>query len=149
MTSSWRACSTCKKEIPFGQTYYICSVSTCQSKATNYVFCGIACWDAHVPVERHRSESAGALERRAPKAPEGPAEGKRKIIATAPVKPPTEEEILVVVSKVRKYVADRSGMNTSAGVYSILTDKIKELCDRAIEEARAHGRKTVMDRDVH
>lgn len=39
-------------------------------------------------------------------------------------------------------------MNTSAGVYTILTERIKRVCDLAIEEARRQGRKTVMDRDV-
>ncbi|MBY0371619.1 hypothetical protein K2X33_13105 [bacterium] len=58
-----------------------------------------------------------------------------------------DEEVLVVVSKVRKYVSERSGMNTSASVYDVLTDKIKGLCDRAIDQARADGRKTLMDRD--
>jgi histone H3/H4 len=57
--------------------------------------------------------------------------------------------VLVVVTKVRKYIADKSGMNTSAGVYEELTEKIKRLCDLAIEEARVQGRKTVMDRDFH
>jgi hypothetical protein len=131
------------------QTYYVCSVSTCQGKVTNYVFCSIPCWDAHVPTERHKPDSAGALERRAPHtaAPEG-AEPRRIVVASAAAKPQGEEELLVVLSKVRKYIADRSGMNTSASVYSALTERIKRMCDLAIETARSQGRKTVMDRDV-
>lgn len=57
-------------------------------------------------------------------------------------------EILVVASKVKKYIADRSGMNTSASAFEALTDRIRWLCDKAIEKAREDGRKTVMDRDI-
>jgi histone H3/H4 len=48
---------------------------------------------------------------------------------------------------VRKYIHDRSGLNTSASAYDALTEKIQRLCDAAIETAKADGRKTVMDRD--
>ena len=58
-----------------------------------------------------------------------------------------ETDVLVVVSKVRKYIHDRSGLNTSASAYDALTEKIQRLCDAAIETAKADGRKTVMDRD--
>ncbi len=58
-----------------------------------------------------------------------------------------DDEILVVVSKVKKYIADRSGMNTSASVMDALTARVRYLCDQAIVEARNDGRKTVMDRD--
>jgi len=57
-------------------------------------------------------------------------------------------EILVVASKVKKYISDRSGMNTSASAFEGLTDRIRWLCDKAIEKAREDGRKTVMDRDI-
>lgn len=60
----------------------------------------------------------------------------------------SDDEILVVVSKVRKYIADRSGMNTSASAYEELTRRIKRLCDAAIDTAQGQGRKTVMDRDI-
>ncbi len=81
---------------------------------------------------------------------DGPA---KRVVASAPsggAKSPSsvEDEVLVVVTKVRKYIADKSGMNTSAGVYDALTERIKRICDRAIETARSQGRKTVMDRDV-
>jgi len=151
MSQTWKKCSSCKKDILCGQTYYVCSVSTCQGRSTNYAFCSIPCWDAHVPVERHKPESAGALERRAPATPEAEAErAPRRVIAAKPTAGASsvEDEVLVVVSKVRKYIADKSGMNTSAGVYDVLTERIKLICDRAIETARSQGRKTVMDRDV-
>jgi histone H3/H4 len=57
------------------------------------------------------------------------------------------QDVLVVVSKMKAYVKARSGMNTSDGVTDVLSDKIRKLCDAAIEVALADGRKTVMDRD--
>jgi histone H3/H4 len=59
----------------------------------------------------------------------------------------TEGEILVVVSKLKKYISDRSGMNTAQSVMSVLSDRLRKLCDQAIQEAQREGRKTVMDRD--
>lgn len=147
--SAFRKCSSCKKDILIGSTYYVCSVSTCRGNATNYAFCSISCWDAHIPVERHRGDSAGAIEKTA--VAEAPAkEGARRIIAGSPAPKASgagEDDVLVVVSKVRKYIQDRSGMNTSASVYDLLTEQIKRACDLAIDEARTQGRKTVMDRD--
>ena len=130
--------------------HYICSISGCRSHATNYVFCDIGCWDAHVPVERHREESAAAIEKRSPRSAEAdrPEADKKRIVVQDSKSGLSDDEALVVVSKVRKYVADKSGLSTSAGVYEVLTRRIKVLCDRAIEEAKRQGRKTVMDRDV-
>lgn len=56
-------------------------------------------------------------------------------------------EILVVASKLKGYIRDKSGMNTSAAVMPALSGKIRALCDQAIENAKKDGRKTVMDRD--
>jgi hypothetical protein len=136
-----------------GQTYYVCSVSTCNSRSTQYVFCSVACWDAHVPVERHRGDSAGAIEKKAPLTvePDKPVEGKRRVVPGAPNKAASSEsddDILVVASKIRKYINDKSGMNVSASLYEALSEKLRGLCEMAIESARADGRKTVMDRDV-
>ena len=58
-----------------------------------------------------------------------------------------KEESLVVVSKLKKYIKDQSGMSTSGSVAATLTGKIRSLCDDAIEKAQSDGRKTVMDRD--
>jgi histone H3/H4 len=66
--------------------------------------------------------------------------------APAPVKS-VEKEVLVVVSKVKKYIIDRSEMNTSDRIMPILSDKIRLLCDGAIDSARQEGRKTVLERD--
>ncbi len=56
-------------------------------------------------------------------------------------------EVLVVASKVKSYIRARSSMNTSATVLDALSNKIRGLCDEAIERAKTDGRKTVMDRD--
>ncbi|MGD2124475.1 MAG: hypothetical protein PVG99_00255 [Desulfobacteraceae bacterium] len=58
-----------------------------------------------------------------------------------------EKEVLVVVSKLKKYIRSVSGMNTAGNVAPALSDTIRNLCDQAIEKAKADGRKTVMDRD--
>ena len=57
------------------------------------------------------------------------------------------DEVLVVVSKLKTYIKEQAGMNTSGNVAAALSDKIRELCDNAVESARKDGRKTVMDRD--
>lgn len=56
-------------------------------------------------------------------------------------------EILVVASKLKNYIRERSDMNTSDAVMDALSDALRTLCDEAIERAREAGRKTVMDRD--
>lgn len=58
------------------------------------------------------------------------------------------QPVLVVASKVKNYIKDRSGMNTSGKVMEALSERIRNLCDQAIESAKREGRKTVMDRDV-
>jgi hypothetical protein len=51
------------------------------------------------------------------------------------------------VSKLKKYVRDQSGMNTSDGAVSPLSNHLRSLCREAIRHANEEGRKTVMDRD--
>lgn len=58
-----------------------------------------------------------------------------------------EKEVLVVASKLKTYIREASGMNTSANVMPAISDIIRKACDQAIERARADGRKTVKDRD--
>jgi hypothetical protein len=52
--SYFRLCSSCKKELPFGSAFYRCSVSTCNRARMPLTFCSVACFEAHVPVVRHR-----------------------------------------------------------------------------------------------
>ncbi len=163
---AWKKCSACKKPIPFGSVYWVCSVSTCNRKRVALWFCSVPCWDAHLPIMSHRR--AWAEERRAPRkgeaedpepavaprAPARPAEpAKPKPID--PIKPPSpakkespmEKEVLVVASKIKGYVREKSGMNTSASVLEAISERIRAMCDAAIETAKSDGRKTVMDRD--
>ncbi len=58
-----------------------------------------------------------------------------------------DNEVLIVASKLKNYIRAKSGMNTSASVLGVLSEKVRQLCDQAIESARADGRKTVKDRD--
>ena len=58
------------------------------------------------------------------------------------------KEVLVVASKVKAYIKSKGGMNTSATAIDALSDKVRELCDAAIENAKNDKRKTVKDRDV-
>ncbi len=159
--SHWRLCSTCKNEISFGQRYWTCSVSTCNRVHTALVFCSLPCWESHVPMMRHRD--AWADEQRAP---HRQGQGAEQPHAAAPAatssKPPAgrtavrdhgnasgglPRDILIVASKMKNYIKAKSGMNTSERVLEPLSDKVRELCDDAIERARAEGRKTVLDRD--
>ncbi|HXZ84827.1 MAG TPA: hypothetical protein VEI82_05000 [Myxococcota bacterium] len=145
-------------------------MSTCNRKRTGLVFCSTSCWDAHLPLMNHRE--AWAEERRAPtreaflheqaaqaSAPQASPAAKARPAAqpSAPaLRPPPPrpapapeppEEILVVVSKLKAYVRQRSGMNTSDAVAAVLSDQLRRLCDRAIQSAQRDGRRTVMERD--
>jgi len=60
----------------------------------------------------------------------------------------TDRDILVVVSKLKKYIKDRSGMNCSDAVADVLSDHVRVLCDESIRAAGRDERKTVLDRDV-
>lgn len=57
-------------------------------------------------------------------------------------------EVLVVASKVKSYIKEKGGMNTSGAVPEELSKRVLALLDKAVENAKADGRKTVMDRDV-
>lgn len=158
--TAFRVCSTCKQEIAFGAGYYVCNVSTCNRKATDFAFCSVACWDAHVPTFRHRE--SWAVEKRAPSRAAWEAEQSRseaeateraaraaERVEPTPIVQTGEVpvDILVVASKLKAYVRARSGMNTSDSVLEILSDRLRELCDAAIDNASQAGRKTVLDRD--
>lgn len=134
-----RNCCVCKKPIMVGSQYYHCSVSTCNKKSNPQSYCSIQCWDVHVPVMNHKG--AWACEETAVS-----ATGVRKIVASTH-SPSTPKEILIVASKLKQYVKDTSDFNTSANVMDTLSDIVRMLCDKAIENARAQGRKTLMDRD--
>ncbi len=168
MKDFYRRCSICKTPIAWEAEYFTCSVSTCNQKRTALFFCSLPCWDAHLPESRHRD--AWAEKQVAPRAEEetpvekhaaGPTEKRRRVVSSRTVQPSeaasqetalltgegSSSDVLVVVSKLKGYIRDRSSMNTSSGVASVLSDHLRELADRAIVEAHRNERKTVLDRD--
>ncbi len=56
-------------------------------------------------------------------------------------------DVLVVASKIKNYIKDQGGMKTSGAVLEVLSDRLRAMCDQAMESARSDGRKTVLDRD--
>ena len=166
--TTWKRCNTCKKPIAFASNYFTCNVSTCNRKGTDFAFCSVSCWDAHVPVLRHRD--AWAEDQRAPTAAEWAARERAEAERAAAPRPEPRprpapmpaaaasapsggskedvpHDVLIVVSKLKAYVRARSGMNTSDAVADVLSDRVRALCDQAIDQARAMGRKTLLDRD--
>jgi histone H3/H4 len=195
---AWRHCSICRTSIGFGEPYFVCSVSTCNRKRNPLYFCSLACWEAHLPMMRHRdawAEQVGApteeewAKQQAEERPDADAdadddpapsrrapsfsdadidettgvrriseaardayhEAKRRRVVTQSDGDTQQDdlprEVLIVASKLKKYIKARSGMNTSEGVLSVLSDYVRRICNEAIRNAARDGRKTVMDRD--
>ena len=163
----FKLCSECKKPIAFSADYFRCSVSTCNRKRMGLYFCSVPCWDAHVPMMRHRdawAETAKAptreaylaelaeeaeerrqAEERETKSMSEEGEKGRRIVGLSDEGVP--KEVLIVVSKLKGYIKARSGMSTSDNVIEVLSQHLRDLCDQAITNAGTAGRKTVMDRD--
>lgn len=150
----WKKCSSCKNPIPYSTKYYVCSVSTCNGERTGYVFCSISCFERHLPGANHRS--AGAIEKVSPAnvSAQPTTHQPQRIMIRPQVSPVSSsqnksqiQEVLVIASRLKEYIQAQSEFNTSASVMNVLSDYLRVLCDRAIDNARADGRKTVMDRD--
>ncbi len=147
----WRKCGSCKKEIGFNTIYQVCNVSTCKK----LVFCSVDCWNLHNPVMNHKS--SWAEENRSPRkenfVPDAESTPRRIMVQSKPSSSTsstlsdTEDEILIVASKLKAYIKDKYDMNTAANVMEALSRDVRRLTDRAVEKARSEGRKTVMDRD--
>ena len=178
MAETWRRCNACKNPIPFHAKYWACSVSTCNRPRTGYVFCTVSCWDSHIAEARHRDAWAdekraptpdvwaremAANPEPAPAAPKpvanpGSAPVRRVVGDASPATAAAvegnvqladaEREVLIVVSKMKKYIKDRSGFNTSDAVAEVLSDHVRAICDDAIRAAARDERKTVLDRDM-
>ncbi len=56
-------------------------------------------------------------------------------------------ETLVVVSKVKKLIREKTQLNTSAGAIEALTKIVEAQALRAAQKAKEANRKTVLDRD--
>ena len=168
----WRKCSSCKQSIALGANYYVCSVSTCNGQRTGYVFCSVPCFERHLPAARHKD--AGAIEKKAPLKQDvadptsSSASGQgttgtsvpetrtpARVFANAnpaaarisPSAGSAPREVLVIASRLKDYIHVRSEYNTSSSVMDVLSDHLRIICQHAIDNARAEGRKTVMDRD--
>jgi hypothetical protein len=79
----------------------------------------------------------------------------RRVVGEAPPAPGgvalqdvSDRDMLIVVSKLKKYIKDRSGMNCSDAVAEVLSDHVRALADDSIRAAGRDERKTVLDRDV-
>jgi len=57
------------------------------------------------------------------------------------------DDALVVASKVKKMIKAEAGLSTSSQAIDQLTVRVQVVCLKAIENAKADKRKTVMDRD--
>ncbi len=158
----WKLCNICKKPIGFEQKYYTCSVSTCQSKRNPMLFCSVSCFEAHLPMMRHRdawAEEDKAPSQEAARAAEKAAENadslaatssppRRRVLGSTVDAPPTSKEILVVASKLKAFVREQSGMNTSDTVLPLLSDLLRSVSTTALRLAAQDGRKTIQARDV-
>lgn len=87
-----------------------------------------------------------------------PVPARRVVGETSPVLAATMEgvhladlvdrDMLIVISKLKKYIKDRSGMNCSDAVADVISDHVRVICDDSIRAAARDERKTVLDRDV-
>ena len=100
-------------------------------------------------IERERASLQALRPAEPSSGPSAAREPVRRIVGPSPgaKKPAIPRDVLVVVSKLKIYVRARSDMNTSDSVADLLSDKLRELCDEAIERARKAGRRTVLERD--
>jgi len=171
----WKKCSNCKQNIAYSTPYQRCSVTTCNHERTGLQFCSVSCWSAHVPIYRHRD--SWAIEETSPSKAQAQINEKnlnealpiqthpnpsapmvKKTFISQPMSETPQnvsamssnvntDDVLVVVSKLKNYIRERSEMNTSADVVEALSDHLRRVCDEAIQHARGDGRKTVMARD--
>jgi len=59
-----------------------------------------------------------------------------------------EKENLVVASKVKSYIKEAGDLKCSAKVIDALSEKVRDICDEAIDKAKKDKRKTVQERDI-
>ena len=117
-----------------------------------------AAWEAEQGLEKEKQQareareaagsSGGGASRAAPqpRAVDAP----RPTLASEPRRndmSDAEKEVLVVVSKIKAYIRATAGMNTSDAASTVLSERVRGLCDAAIAKAKGEGRKTVLDRD--
>lgn len=156
--NAWRRCSSCKADIPFEALYWVCSVSTCNSKRRGLFFCSVDCWEIHLPIMRHRSSSA--VERRSPSRASHQASQPKQSKRVASSGRPGEQapnltgefseppkEVLIVASRLTDFIEADYGLRVTQSALHALSAKVRRLADGAITRAGFDGRKTIMDRD--
>ena len=57
-------------------------------------------------------------------------------------------DVLVVTSKVKKFIKENGDCNTSSETVDVLSKAVEKLCRKGFESAKSDGRKTVMARDI-
>ena len=57
-------------------------------------------------------------------------------------------DLLVISSKVKKLIREKSEFNTSSEFLQILSKHVEKSCLEAVERVRADKRKTVKERDL-
>lgn len=57
-------------------------------------------------------------------------------------------DVLIVSSKIRKFVRDKAQFNTSSEFLTALSKHVESVCLEAIERTRTSKRKTVKERDL-
>lgn len=92
--------------------------------------------------DNHEQEETIMTDDNAPRRILVKAEGKTKISDDQ-----FSHDVLVVASKLKKYIKDKHNLSTSGNVADRLSDIIRVSVDRAAENAKKDGRKTLMDRD--
>ena len=153
----WRRCSSCKKEIGFtsdllGLQRLDLQPQAHRARVLHDVVLGRPP-AAHEPPRglgrgAPRAHARGVAARAGGRAeggappPRGPRprprrRRRRRRRAPPRRRAPAEPEILVVVSKLKAYVRERSGMSTSDSVSELLSDRLRRMCDEAIQRAAA------------
>jgi len=106
-----------------------------------------------------RHKDSWAEDRIAPLQAEGPEAStpvERKVFRSSPNATPSVQasvhknlpkDTLVVVSKLKHFIKELCGYNTSADVSDHLSEHIRKLCIDASKRAQEDGRKTIMARD--
>ena len=60
----------------------------------------------------------------------------------------SDQEVLIVVSKLKKYLSSSAGLRCSGDVAPALSGMIRQICDTAAANAQGDKRQTVKARDL-
>ena len=71
----------------------------------------------------------------------------RDILVETPQEP-EQDEVLVVSSKVKRFIKEKQGLSTSVKVMNKASSIVRLVCNSASLKAKEDGRKTVLERDL-